>query len=288
MAKRKKAIENLRKLEQSQHKLIAEINKLIQQAKKEGYTTKVSPQALRIAGLREYRSRDFAKINSLLDSPELLQNNVAVIDSETGEIIRGGEALERYARYKSSGIYHASKPLVSTALFGEEIPSEAERTLTNFSETAQEAFPDDSVYQRFVNYLDRAIDQDTTIADDSFWKLSHDTIDTYQSGHSKTDRGTQSSKSYWMFKNRDKIQEINSALVRLINLEGERSVVERLRDAGEEIIEDVIVAAIGYNENSSRAVQSILNVLLPSSIKNRAMAMGDVADIADDFEDFEE
>ena len=87
---------------------------------------------------------------------------------------------------------------------------------------------------------------------------------------------------------RDKIQEINSALVRLINLEGERSVVERLRDAGEEIIEDVIVAAIGYNESSSRAAQSILNVLLPSSIKNRAMAMGDVADIADDFEDFEE
>lgn len=288
MPKRKKAIENLRKLEQAQHKLIAEMNKLIQQAKKEGYTTKVSPQALRLAGLREYRSRDFAKINSLLDSPELLQNNVAVIDSDTGEIIRGGEALERYARYKSSGIYHASTPLVSTALFGDEIPSEAERTLTNFAETAQEAFPDDTVYQRFVNYLDRAIDQDTTIAHDSFWKLSHDTIDIYQSGHSKTDKGVQSSKSYWMFKNRDKIQEINSALVRLINLEGERSVVERLRDAGEEIIDDVIVAAIGYNENSSRAVQSILNVLLPSSIKNRAMAMGDVADIADDFEDFEE
>ena len=288
MAKRKKAIENLRKLEQAQHKLIAEINKLIQQAKKEGYTTKVSPQALRLAGLREYRTRDFAKINSLLDSPKLLQNNVAVIDTDTGEIIRGGEALERYARYQKSGIYHANTPLVSAALFGEEIPSEAERTLTNFAETAQEAFPDDTVYQRFVNYLDRAIDQDTTIADDSFWKLSHDTIDIYQSGHFKTDRGVQSSKSYWMFKNRDKIQEINSALVRLINLEGERSVVERLRDAGEEIIEDVIVAAIGYNESSSRAVQSILNVLLPSSIKNRAMAMGDVADIADDFEDFEE
>lgn len=288
MAKRKKAIENLRKLEQAQHKLIAEMNKLIQQAKKEGYTTKVSPQALRLAGLREYRTRDFAKINSLLDSPELLKNNVAVIDADTGEIIRGGEALERYARYQSSGIYHASTPLVSTALFGEEIPSEAERTLTNFAETVQEAFPDDSVYQRFVNYLDRAIGQDTTIADDSFWKLSHDTINTYKSGHPKTARGVQSSKSYWMFENRDKIHEINSALARLINLEGERSVIERLRDAGETIIEDVIVAAIGYNESSSRAVQSILNVLLPSSIKNRAMAMGDVADIADDFEGFEE
>ena len=195
MAKRKKAIENLRNLEKAQHKLIAEINKLIQQAKKEGHITKVYPQALRLAGLREYRTRDFAKINSLLDSPELLQNNVAVINSDTGEIIRGGEALERYARYQSSGIYRASTPLVSTAVFEDEIPSEAERTLTNFAENAHEAFPDDSVYQRFVNYLDRAIEQDTTIADDSFWKLSHDTIDTYQSGHSKTDRGVQSSKS---------------------------------------------------------------------------------------------
>ena len=256
------------------------VNKQIQGAKGRGYETRVAPQLVRLMEIKGYRRRDIQAINRLIRDSDKLSEYVAVIEPTTGELISGGEALERYARYQKSAIYKAA-PV-------EEIPSESERTLTNFAETAQEAFPDDSVYQRFVNYLDRAIDQDTTIADDSLWKLSHDTIDTYQSGHSKTDTGVQSSKLYWMFKNRDKIQEINSALVRLINLEGERSVVERLRDAGEEIIEDVIVAAIGYNESSSRAVQSILNVLLPSSLKNRAMAMGDVADIADDFEDFEE
>lgn len=280
---------NNRQLEAARHacelasakrELMHAVNKQIQEAKGRGYETRVAPQLVRLMGIKGYRRRDIQAINRMVSNPDKLSEYVAVIEPATGELISGGEALERYARYQASAIYKAI-PV-------EEIPSEAERTLTNFAETVQEAFPDDSVYQRFVNYLDRAIDQDTTIADESFWKLSHDTINTYQSGHSKTARGVQSSKSYWMFKNRDKIHEINSALARLINLEGERSVIERLRDAGEAIIEDIIVAAIGYNESSSRAVQSILNVLLPSSIKNRAMAMGDVADIADDFEGFEE
>lgn len=274
------AARHARELASAKRDLMRHVNQQIQEAKGRGYETRVAPQLVRLMGVKGYRKRDIQAINRMIQDPDKLSEYVAVFEPTTGELISGGEALERYSRYEQSAIYHAA-PV-------EEIPSEVERTLTNFVETAQEAFPDDSVYQQFVSYLDRAIDQDTTIADDSFWKLSHDTIDTYQSGHSKTANGIQSSKSYWMFKNRDKIQEINSALVRLINLEGEQSVVERLRDGGEEIIEDVVVAAIGYNENSSRAVQSILNVLLPSSVKNRAMAMGDVADIADDFEDFEE
>lgn len=283
MAKSRKAKENLHKLEQAQRKLIAEVNKLIQEAKKETYSTKVSPQVLRLAGLREYRARDLAKIDSLLGAPELLQQNVAVIDNSTGEILRGGEAFERYSRYESSGIFHAGKTtVVNTALFGEEVPSEAERTLTNFAESVEEAFLDDRVYQQFINYLDRAIDQDTTIADDSFWKLQHDTIDTYESGHAKTAKGVQSSKQFWMFKNHENIQEISNALARLINLEGERAVVERLRDAGEDVVDDLVTAAIGYNESSARAVQSILNVLLPSSVRSRAMSMGDIPEV-DDF-----
>lgn len=274
------AARHARELASAKRGLMWHVNQQIQEAKGRGYETRIAPQLVRLMGVKGYRRRDIQAINRMIQDPDKLSEYVAVFEPATGELISGGEALERYSRYEQSAIYHAA-PV-------EEIPSEVERTLTNFAETAQEAFPDDTVYQQFVSYLDRAIDQDTTIADDSFWKLSHDTIDTYQSGHSKTDRGVQSSKSYWMFKNRDKIQEINSALARLINLEGEQAVVKRLQDAGEEIIEDVVVAAIGYNENSSRAVQSILNVLLPSSVKDRAMAMGDVADIADDFEDFEE
>ena len=203
-----------------------------------------------------------------------LSEYIAVIEPSTGVLISGGQALERYSRYEQSAIYHRVEP--------EEIPSEAERTLVNFAESVEDAFPDDRVYQQFISYLDRAIDQDTTIADDSFWKLQHGTIDTYESGHSKTAKGVQSSKQFWVFKNHENIQEISNALARLINLEGERAVVERLRDAGEDVVDDLVTAAIGYNESSARAVQSILNVLLPSSVRSRAMLMGDIPEV-DDF-----
>lgn len=284
MAKRKKAIENLRKLEQSQHKLIAEINKLIQQAKKEGYTTKVSPQALRLAGLREYRSRDFAKINSLLDSPELLQNNVAVIDSNTGEIIRGGEALERYARYENSGIYHAKMSLVSTSMFGEEIPSEAERTLTNFVEETEKAFLDDTVYQQFMSTLDKLMNGDTSVADDSMWQMLHPGIFITNGGKSRSASSIQHSKEHFM-RDIDKynVHDIQSAVNRLVVADGVDSVVRRLQDAGENIIDALIVAGIGYQEQAGAAVQAVLTVLLPDETRQRAMAMGDLPDMVDDF-----
>lgn len=284
MAKRKKAIENLRNLEQAQHKLIAEINKLIQQAKKEGHITKVSPQALRLAGLREYRTRDFAKINSLLDSPELLQNNVAVINSDTGEIIRGGEALERYARYHSSGIYRASTPLVSTALFEEEIPSEAEITLNNFVSESEKAFLDEQVYNRFIDTLDKLSDGDTSVADDAMWSILHPGIFVTKKGKSRSQYSIQHSKKHFINDvNRINIWDIKSAVVKLTEAEGIESVVKRLQDAGEDIINDLIIAGIGYEEQAGAAVQAILTVLLPSSVRDRALAMGDIPEMVDDF-----
>ena len=284
MAKRKKAIENLRKLEQAQHKLIAEMNKLIQQAKKEGYTTKVSPQALRLAGLREYRTRDFAKINSLLDSPELLQNNVAVIDADSGEIIRGGEALERYDRYQRSGIYHANTPLVNIAMFGEEIPSEAERTLTNFVEETEKAFLDDTVYHEFMNTLDKLMNGDTSVADDSMWQMLHPGIFITNGGKTRSASSIQHSKEHFM-RDIDKynVHDIQSAVNRLIAADGVESVVRRLHDAGENIIDALIVAGIGYQEQAGSAVQAVLTVLLPDETRQRAMAMGDLPDMVDDF-----
>ena len=283
MAKRKKAIENLRKLEQAQHKLIAEINKLIQQAKKEGYTTKVSPQALRLAGLREYRTRDFAKINSLLDSPKLLQNNVAIIDTDTGEIIRGGEALERYARYQNSGIYHASTPLVSTALFGEEIPSEAERTVNNFVETIGDVIHDDGTYKAFEEIIMKAIEQDTSIADFERWCIEHPSM----ADPRKSQNDILHSMVYWLYINRDNSMEMQNATIALKNSEGEAEVARRIIASGETVLDAAITAAIGYQENSGRAIQSVLNVLLPKATRDRAMSMQEVVDSADDFGDYD-
>lgn len=283
MAKRKKAIENLRKLEQAQHKLIAEMNKLIQQAKKEGYTTKVSPQALRLAGLREYRTRDFAKINSLLDSPELLQNNVAVIDTDTGEIIRGGEALERYARYQNSGIYHANTPLVSTAMFGEEIPTESERTINNFVETIDDVIHDDGTYKAFEEIIMKAIEQDTSIADFERWCIEHPSM----ADSRKSQKEILHSMVYWLYINRDNSMEMQNATLALKNAEGEAEVARRIIASGETVLDAAITAAIGYQENSGRAIQSVLNVLLPKATRDRAMSMQEVVDSSDDFGDYD-
>ncbi len=268
------AARHKRELNSAKRELTAKVNQQVQSAKGRGYETQIAPQLLRLLGIKSYRKREVQSMNRLINDFDKLSEYIAVIEPSTGELISGGQALERYSRYEQSAIYHRAEP--------EEIPSEAERTLTNFAESVEEAFPDDRVYQQFINYLDRAIDQDTTIADDSFWKLQHDTIDTYESGHAKTAKGVQSSKQFWMFKNHENIQEISNALARLINLEGERAVVERLRDAGEEVVDDLVTAAIGYNESSARAVQSILNVLLPSSVRSRAMSMGDIPEV-DDF-----
>lgn len=268
------AARHKRELNSAKRELTAKVNQQVQSAKGRGYEPQIAPQLLRLLGIKAYRKREVQSMNRLINDFDKLSEYIAVIEPSTGELISGGQALERYSRYEQSAIYHRVK--------SEEIPSEAERTLTNFAESVEEAFPDDRVYQQFINYLDRAIDQDTTIADDSFWKLQHDTIDTYESGHAKTAKGVQSSKQFWMFKNHENIQEISNALARLINLEGERAVVERLRDAGEEVVDDLVTAAIGYNESSARAVQSILNVLLPSSVRSRAMSMGDIPEV-DDF-----
>lgn len=268
------AARHKRELNSAKRELTAKVNQQVQSAKGRGYETRIAPQLLRLLGIKSYRKREIHTMNRLINDFDKLSEYIAVIEPSTGELVSGGEALERYSRYEQSAIYHRVEP--------EEIPSEAERTLTNFAESVEEAFPDDRVYQQFINYLDRAIDQDTTIADDSFWKLQHDTIDTYESGHVKTAKGVQSSKQFWMFKNHENIQEISNALARLINLEGERAVVGRLRDAGEEVVDDLVTAAIGYNESSARAVQSILNVLIPSSVRSRAMSMGDIPEV-DDF-----
>ena len=265
--------ENLHKLEQAQRKLIVEVNKLIQEAKKETYTSTVSPQVLRLAGLREYRSRDLDKIESLLDSPVLLQQHVAVVDNSTGELVRGGEAFKRYARYESSGIFHASK-----------IPAEADITLKNFVEETEEAFPDDTVYQQFMSTLDKLMNCDTSVADDAMWQMLHPGIFATKGGKSRSASSVQHSKEYFMHDNaRYNVHDIQSAVNRLISAEGVESVVRRLQYAGENIIDDLIVAGIGYQEQAGAAVQAVLTVLLPDKTRQRAMALGDLPEMVDDF-----
>ena len=239
---------------------------------------------MRLAGLREYRARDLAKIDSLLDAPELLQQNIAVIDNSTGEIVRGGEAFERYSRYESSGIFHAGKtPAVNTALFGEEVPSEAERTVNTFVETVDDVIHDDSAYKEFEAIVMKAIEQDTSIADFNSWCIEHPSMADPRKSHKEILR----SMTYWLYINRNNSMEMQSSLYRLESAEGYNEVARRIQSAGEPLLDSAITAAIGYQANSGRAIQDVLKVLLPTATRERAMAMQDLADVVDDFEDFD-
>ena len=270
MARSRKSQENLYKLKAAQRKLAAEISKLMKEADNEDYRTEVTPQVLRLIGLHEYHSRDLVKINSLLGSPTLLKDHVAVIDKSTGEMVRGGKAAARHIkRIKSSG-YHA--------------PSESEVVLNNFTSEVEDSFPDDTVYQQFMEVLTQLMNGDTGVGDGGLWESLHPGMFTSSSGKARSAKDVQRSKEYFMQDvNRTSITDIQMAVDRLIAVEGTESVVRRLQAAGEDIVNALIIAGIGYQEQSGRAVQAVLKVLLPNATKERAMAMGDISELVSDF-----
>ena len=270
MARSRKSQENMYKLKAAQRKLAAEISRLMKENTNEDYRTEVTPQVLRLIGQHEYHSRDLVKINSLLGSPSLLKDHVAVIDRSTGEMVRGGKAAARHVkRIKSSG-YHA--------------PIESEVVLSNFTTEVEDSFPDDTVYQQFMDVLTQLMNGDTSVGDGGLWESLHPGIFTTSSGKARSSKDVQRSKDYFVQDvNRSNITDIRMAVDRLIAVEGIESVVRRLQVAGEDIVNALIIAGIGYQEQSGRAVQAVLKVLLPNATKERAMAMGDVSELISDF-----
>ena len=80
---------------------------------------------------------------------------------------------------------------------------------------------------------------------------------------------------------------MQNATLALKSAEGEAEVARRIIASGETVLDAAITAAIGYQENSGRAIQSVLNVLLPKATRDRAMSMQEVVDSADDFGDYD-
>lgn len=269
MARTRKSQENKRRLYQAQRKLVAEVNKLRGEETTEDYSTEVSPQLIRLVGLQEYRSRDLAKINALLDSPELLQEHVSVINKSTGETVRGGEAIQRYQRYAKSALYHA--------------PKESDTVVGNFITTTQDAFPDESTYHMFMNILKRLLEFDTSVGDNGYWEWLHPALCVTNKGKARSAEDIQNSKMYFMHEVADNVLDIQFAAISLTTSEGVSSLARRLQDAGEGVIDDLIIAGIGYKEQAGRAVQAVLKVLLPNDAKKRAMAMGEVPELVSDF-----
>lgn len=281
------AARHARELASAKRELMYKANKQIQSAKAKGYETEIAPQLVRLLGVKSYRKRDIQMMNKLIKSTDKLSEYIAEVDPITKDVVAGGQAFNRWVDYINSGIYHETNE-TDERVYGitdvSQIPTDAEIMLRNFVEETEKAFPDDTVYQQFMSTLDKLMNCDTTVADDSMWQMLHPGIFITNNGKSRSASSIQHSKEHFM-RDIDKynVHDIQSAVNRLIAAEGVESVVRRLQDAGENIVDALIVAGIGYQEQAGSAVQAVLTVLLPDETRQRAMAMGDLPDMVDDF-----
>lgn len=279
------AARHLRELNSAKSELIYKANQQIQSAKARGYKTEIAPQLVRLLGVKSYRKRDIQTMNKLINNTDKLSEYIAVIEPSTSEVLSGGQAFERWINYLNSGIYREP---VDERIYGisdvSQIPTESEITVRNFVEETEKAFLDDNVYQQFMSTLDKLMNGDTSVADDAMWQMLHSGIFVTKGGKTRSASSIQHSKEHFMRDiDRYNVHDIQSAVNRLIAAEGIESVVRRLQDAGENIIDALIVAGIGYQEQAGSAVQAVLTVLLPDETRQRAMAMGDLPEMADDF-----
>ncbi len=274
-----------RELASTKRELMYRANQQIQSAKSKGYETEIAPQLVRLLGVKSYRKRDIQMMNKLIKNSDKLAEYIAAVDPVTKDVVSGGQAFNRWIEYINSGIY---KETTDERVYGitdvSKIPTESEITLRNFVEETEKAFLDDTVYHEFMNTLDKLMNGDTSVADDSMWQMLHPGIFITNGGKTRSASSIQHSKEHFM-RDIDKynVHDIQSAVNRLIAAEGVESVARRLQDAGENIIDALIVAGIGYQEQAGSAVQAVLTVLLPDETRQRAMAMGDLPDMVDDF-----
>ena len=281
------AARHARELASTKRELMYKANQQIQSAKAKGYETEIAPQLVRLLGVKSYRKRDIQMMNKFIKSTDKLSEYIAEVDPITKDVVAGGQAFNRWIDYINSGIYHEINE-TDERVYGitdvSQIPTESEITLQNFVEGTEKAFLDDTVYHEFMNTLDKLMNGDTSVADDSMWQMLHPGIFITNGNKARSASSIQHSKEHFM-RDIDKynVHDIQSAVNRLIAAEGVESVVRRLQDAGENIIDALIVAGIGYQEQAGSAVQAVLTVLLPDETRQRAMAMGDLPDIVDDF-----
>lgn len=256
--------------------LINRVNQQIQIAKGAGFKTELAPQLVRLLGLKAYRTRELNRINDLIADSDKLSEYISVIDPLTDEVIYGGQAQARYKSYRESGIYRKSE--------FEYIPAQSDIMIQNFIDEAEKAFVDDTVYQEFIAVLNALLNGDTSIVSDEMWRILHPSIYNTRKGTSRSDKSIKHSQQYFLSDvNMYNITDIESAVTLLIELEGTEELIKRLADAGDEIINELIIAGVGYREQAARAAQEILKVLLPKSVRDRALAMDYIADKVDDF-----
>ena len=154
-ARQQKAKMHARSLRAAKESLIQAVNRQLQSARAKGYEAEVTPQVLRLLNLEQFRQRDVQQMNRLANNPEKLKEYILASDSETGEVISGEAAINRYNRYATSKIAKPAK--------------QAEVIRENFEDTLQKAFVDTAQAEAFITAVNQAMVGDTSVIDDNEW-----------------------------------------------------------------------------------------------------------------------
>lgn len=237
-----------------QHSLNIEINK----QRQSGYNVSAAPQIQRLLGLEQYRLRDYNKIMSLANDPNKLREYVVAINTETGELASGKAALERAGRRVGKAAVRASVDA--------EPAKELDTMVDNVADTIGDTFVDTGVLQQFESVVtDLVLRPDTALSIDD---MQREHPNWFASGYrGSVDYGTREMAK----ENSGNALEIRNAIYRLISMEGEAAAAKRIQDNYGDLQEAAVMAAIGYKDAAASGLQSVLKILLPSAVHDRAM-----------------
>lgn len=237
-----------------QHSLNIEMNK----QRQSGYNVSAAPQIQRLLGLEQYRLRDYNKIMSLANNPNKLREYVVSVNPETGELVSGEAALSRANRRAGRAAARASVDA--------EPAKEVGIMVENVSDTIGDTIVDVSVLQQFLTFVnDLVLRPNTALSIDD---MQREHPNWFASGYrGSVDYGAQEMAK----ENASNVLEIREAIARLISMEGDTAAAKRIKDNYDELQEAAIMAAIGYKDAAASALQSVLKILLPSAVHDRAM-----------------
>lgn len=247
-----------RELRQAKEALQQSLNTEMSKQRQRGYDVSAAPQIQRLLGLEQYRQRDYNKIVSLANNPNKLREYVVAVDTETGELVSGEAAMERASRRVGRAAARASVEA--------EPAKELDTMVDNVTDTIGDTFVDTSVLQQFSSFVtDLILRPDTALSIDD---MQREHPNWFASGYrGSVDYGTREMAK----ENAGNALEIRDAISRLISMEGEVAAAKRIQDNYGELQEAAIMAAIGYKDAAASGLQSVLKILLPSAVHDRAM-----------------
>lgn len=247
-----------RELRQAKEALQQSLNTEMGKQRQSGYNVSAAPQIQRLLGLEQYRLRDYNKIMSLASNPNKLREYVVSVNPETGELVSGEAALLRANRRVGRAAVRASVEV--------EPAKELDTMVDNVADTIGDTFVDTGVLQQFSSFVENLVlHPDVALQIDD---LQREHPNWFGAGYrGSVDYGTREMAK----ENAGNILEVRDALVRLIAMEGEQAAAKRIQDNYGELQEAAIMAAIGYKDAAASGLQSVLKILLPSAVHDRAM-----------------